>query len=244
MTVRPILFSAPMVRSILREIERPGTGKTQTRRVLNPQPAEWQAQVIDITAPTFEEDEGGWGQWVTEWSEPCREMPMGEPNREVWRPLRGLRFAVGDVLWVRETWSIPNAYLDPARRSTALGLLTYKATPWSIPGAWRPSIHMPRWASRLTLVVTDVRVERLQSISETDAIAEGAEQYSSSILLHRDRPYDAALNGIYREGFSELWEGLNGARGLGWTANPWVCAVSFVPHAMNVDAFLAQKEAA
>lgn len=86
----------------------------------------------------------------------------------------------------------------------------------------RPSIHMPRWASRLLLEITEVRVERLQSIAEEDAKAEGLEPkpgtYTADFVLHG-----------YVDAFAELWGKLNGPRGFGWDANPWVWAISFKP---------------
>ncbi len=113
---------------------------------------------------------------------------------------------VGDTLWVRETFSLsPDGPIYRASGSDA-GMLE--------PGdriVWRPSIHMPRWAARLFLRVTDVRVERLQDISEADAIAEGRS-------LTRDDP---------RGYFPETWDSLNARRGYGWDANPWLWVISF-----------------
>jgi hypothetical protein len=84
---------------------------------------------------------------------------------------------------------------------------------------WRPSIHMPRWASRITLEVTDVRVERLQDITEEDAKAEGAEARAHGVD-------DAAAFGLrHRVGFADLWESINGAGS--WDANPWVWRIAF-----------------
>ncbi|MBU9388980.1 hypothetical protein KTE71_15765, partial [Burkholderia multivorans] len=88
---------------------------------------------------------------------------------------------------------------------------------------WRPSIHMPRAAARITLEITGVRVERLQSISESDARAEGV-----TIEEHHTRGYCA---GAYRppsiRAFHDLWDSLNAARGHGWDVNPWVWAIEF-----------------
>jgi hypothetical protein len=83
---------------------------------------------------------------------------------------------------------------------------------------WRPSIHMPRWASRITLEVTDVRVERVQEISEEDAKTEGV---TPSIV---GEWWDHLK---YRAGFQTLWNSINEKRGFGWDENPWVWVVEF-----------------
>jgi hypothetical protein len=218
-----------MVRAILREIEQPGTGKTQTRRVLNPQPLQWQARVIDVLPPSQNED-GEWGQVETVWSGPL--VPgMCEPDHEEWHPLRGVRYRIGDRLYVRETWAPLGAltHSDPGVQALAdRGF--YRADESTVEGEisrWRPGIHMPRWASRITLIVTDVRVQQLQEISEEDARAEGC------------IPDDDSLNpnhiGPARSIFHNLWDSLNSDRGYGWEANPWVAAYTFQPIAGNID---------
>lgn len=95
---------------------------------------------------------------------------------------------------------------------------------------WRPAIHMPRWASRITLAVTDVRVQRLQDISEDDAKAEGVERLKSGRGYYSVEHGKAAVHfGVYhdyaKEAFAELWNSINGA--TSWEANPWVWAISF-----------------
>lgn len=194
MRERPIVFSSPMVRAILA-----GT-KTQTRRVMKPQP-------VEMTGAA----KGGILH------EPCR---YGTPS---------------DHLWVREAWADlteshgqPWERYNPQTRLYERGkspFVWYRAD-GEQPGAgsgdepgterWRPSIHMPRWASRITLEVTGVRVERLQEISEADAIAEGVEP-----VLYPPDGGDAP----HVEGFRDLWSWINGA-GL-WEANPWVWVVEF-----------------
>ncbi len=116
---------------------------------------------------------------------------------------------VGDRLWVRETWCYYGA------GDAHLG---YKATDEICPDAidkWKPSIYMPRAASRIMLEVTEVRVQRLQDISEEDAIAEGIpkDDWFGLLTVKRD--------------FQELWNAINEKRGYGWDSNPWVWAVSF-----------------
>ena len=94
---------------------------------------------------------------------------------------------------------------------------------------------MPRWASRLTLVVTDVRVQRLQGISGPDAKAEGV----SSLLSGTER---LGPNGSYRSNFKDLWNSINESRGFGWDANPWVVAVTYETHHCNIDQMEAPDE--
>lgn len=239
----PILFSGSMVRAILREIEQPGTGKTQTRRVLNPQPATFTPHVIDIGQPYFDDDEGRWGQIETEWSSPGWDAPMGEPMREIFVPLP-IRIKVGDRLYVRETWAPLDAltHSDPGTQALAdRGF--YRADDSTVEGEisrWRPGIHMPRWASRITLIVTDVRVQRLQEISQEDAIAEGpgfvgkiTGEVCESVAAHR-----LGIGPRWRtprDWYADLWDSLNAYRGHGWEANPWVAAYTFRPILGNID---------
>lgn len=198
MTERPILFSAPMVRAIL------AGQKTQTRRVItglpeNPQNVRRCAHYIKCDAP----------------------YRSGTVSLRI--PLRTLE---GDRLWVRETWCQP----DPTQRDALYRadcdegqLEMEREVRREIgPGAyvpWKPSIHMPRWASRITLDATLVRVQRLQEISEADALAEGVDPSEWTGGPANDAP---------RAAFAELWDRINGKRpGCSWEANPWVRAVSF-----------------
>lgn len=115
---------------------------------------------------------------------------------------------VGDHLWVRETWA-PHAWPPTGPSYQYAADDQYPA-----PERWRPSIHMPRAASRITLEVLNVRVERLHDISEEDAKAEG-------VTLKGTSRYD----GEARDAFEALWCGINGADS--WEANPWVWCISF-----------------
>lgn len=195
MKERPILFSAPMVRAIL-----DGT-KTQTRRIVKHPAAEGKS---------------GWHPTTTGW----QYLPGGSerPVCPYGRP--------GDRLWVRETHA-PAADCWGAweRRmcmdSTGPAPIIHYQADGGDPfiERWRPSIHMPRWASRINLEITSVRVERLQDISEADAIAEGI---SKSDRTGGWLPGNcAAPEWAYRE----LWEQINGAGS--WEANPWVWVVEF-----------------
>lgn len=220
---RPIIFSASMVHALL------AGRKTQTRRILKPQPPEWQAMVIDITKPMQDED-GHWGQVETIWSGPLS-AGMCEPDREEWRPLKGLRYTVGCRLWVREAFSGFHGVdenFPPSLWPRRVDELWYWADGNPGSGDWtrpKPSIHMPRWASRLTLDVTDVRVQRLQDISEADALAEGIERLQFP---------ECGEWGWPQRRFRELWGSLHGEEA--WDANPWVAALTFTVERRNIDA--------
>ena len=195
MKERPILFSGPMVRALLA-----GT-KTQTRRVVKPQPAPDQqprtvigssgfVYVMD-NAPLLSYPEVRRVRW---------DCPYGQP---------------GDRLWMRESFSGPwcmeaqdGIAAAPPSKWGESSQIWYWADGEPTHGDWtrpRPSIHMPRWASRITLEITSVRVERLQDISEADAIAEGVYTDPASPA------YDA---------YAQLWDEINGPGS--WAANPWV----------------------
>lgn len=247
MNVKPILFSGPMVRAILREIEAPGTGKTQTRRVIKPRPWNEAGDCVQIHIAKSATYIQGWdGRWYFSF-----EHPRGGP-------LTGYlaQWNVGDLLWVREAWRTLHTWdcLKPSHLADDISKITYEADPerrnplWAF-GKLRPSMFMPRWASRLTLEVTGVKVERLQDISEEDARAEGATivPYGTppgvpekEAFHHGQKmtpPYDAfeTASASYRH----LWNIINGPGA--WGANPWVAAITFRPHLCNIDAFLKER---
>lgn len=121
----------------------------------------------------------------------------------------------GDWLWVRETWA-PAATEGYDKRDDG-GLIWYRATDERVcMGPWRPSIFMPRQVSRIMLEITDVRVERLQDITEEDAKAEGVAAW-----------HDTANGTVYRPEFEMLWDSINGKRGYGWDMNPWIWVIEF-----------------
>ena len=205
MTEHPILFSAEMVRAILRG------DKTQTRRAIKPQPpAEAESVSRQLCSQQIPEFDGAWQWWA------------GKPQTPITKPLFCPYGAPGDTLWVRETWA-------PHPHGVMRCGAVYRADPDAVPdaGRWRPSIHMPRWASRITLRITAVCVERLQDISEDDAIAEGValERYvpiSDSAGKHASgeaEPTDPVAE------YRDLWNRINGAGA--WDYNPWVWALSF-----------------
>ena len=190
MKERPILFSAPMVRAILEG------RKTQTRRVVKDLPADVFEEVgRDVLTGEYHFVKGALG-----YTRACR---YGER---------------GDRLWVRETWRPALEHLSECTSSKDVRFAaSVSEAEWAI-SRWRPSIHMPRWASRINLDVIGVRVERLQEISEADALAEGALQPWTGL----DRGSDTRTA---RSEFEALWASINGAES--WAANPWVWVVEF-----------------
>jgi hypothetical protein len=228
--------------------------KTQTRRIIKPQPASFTPNVIDIHAPFFDEEREEWGQIETIWSTPSFDSPRGEPMREEWRPLK-LPARAGDRLWVRENFAIvpATAYrmsdgvqqtVDPDDWDMA----AIYAAGWerSIP-KWRPSIHMPRWASRLTLVVESVKVERLQDISEAAAVAEGCGLTGEQIAINEElrlRPPPVHgdcwhLNTAIGN-FISTWCAIHGGIDA-WDANPFVAAITFRAIKANIDSVEARN---
>lgn len=123
----------------------------------------------------------------------------------------------GDCLWVRESFRLS----VPAHEGQT-GYPIYRANFKDDPilGIWKPSIHMPRWASRITLEITGVRVERVRDISEEDAKAEG---------WPRDQELFPTVNTSYKANlwFERLWDSINAERGFGWDVNPWVWVLEF-----------------
>jgi hypothetical protein len=225
MTVRPILFSGPMVRALL------DGRKSQTRRVMKPQPTnvancdriEWHTK-------------SGW----------C-EASEDQFARLIMEDLAHLLpYAVGDLLWVREAWRVDarfDSYKPRELPRTAHPNLDYLATAkpddFGLAGKTRASFFMLRWASRLTLRVTEVRVQRLREISEEDAKAEGA-PFDTEACDHKRHTCDeiGCSGPGYRGGFATLWDSLNAKRDGGafsWASNPWVVAVSFEVIRANVN---------
>lgn len=246
---RPILFSAPMVRALLA-----GT-KTQTRRIVKgvpPRPApnchprntpRHPAPYLDSYCgqpKTAANPRGMSTEWMW-WQVDDR---CGYPSFKV-------KFAPGDRLWVREAWR-PNwsaegyredlgrvarpSDFDPA--TTAIEYLADDTH--ELNGKNRPGIHMPRWASRLTLTVTNVRVQRLQDISEEDAAAEGMDDATAQLVLSADERHMLAYahiatpHALSRIIFETVWEQINGPES--WPANPWIAAYTFTVERQNIDA--------
>lgn len=239
-TERPILFTAPLVRAIL------AGDKTQTRRVINPQPPTCEGETLPFDPPRWQtpavvgadgelgpapEDEFGISCVDGEWGRRC---PYGAP---------------GDRLWVREAFRLPALFDDyspsevgeqslKAGHDSEWCPLLYEASGdtagsqeelehFEVPtegwGRLRPSIHMPRWASRIELEVVDVRVQRVRETSHADARAEGVEH---ALGDHVDLVPDYT-GSVHQHGFAQLWNRINASRGYGWDANPWVWVVEF-----------------
>lgn len=221
MSDRPIIFSAPMVRALL------DGRKSQTRRVLK------HPKGIDINiASTVQTDHPIWIQF---------DHPKGGPLSCVKWP-----YAPGDRLYVREAWRVGSQFDHLPPRDLPQPAVIYAADR-GYSSRLRPSIHMPRWASRLPLIVTDVRVQRLQEISETDAKDEGLATVTKDGNLWKWGIADSdGLPGNDDHGwhwrewevdpraaFKRLWNSLHGPDA--WSINPWVVAVSFTVHRCNID---------
>lgn len=223
MKERPILFSGEMVRAVLEN------RKTQTRRVI---------KFCKKHKENLCRSMGGgyhtalqFGKYGPEWS-PYGSAPM-QPFPYVDGKLSDSNHIgyfcpygkTGDRLWVRETWRAKtNDDCHPAGFIVGIEA-AYKAdlkqdTHFDHSKPWKPSIHMPRWASRITLEITNVRVERLQDISHEDAKAEGVERCLINDLSALKRHGSGAI-----ALFKELWETLNGPGS--WEKNPWVWVIEF-----------------
>lgn len=202
MKKRPILFNAEMVRAVL------DGRKTVTRRVVKPQPILNHPYSIFLHGYTFMSADGKAvrAEWTSREPRPqgiLQFCPYGSP---------------GDRLWVRQKF----------RQCDRCGAVNFDNSVSAFPnnckacddvlGKWTPSIHMPRWASRILLEVVSVRVERVAEISEIDAKAEGVDPSDDTW----------APRGFgHRSAFKLLWNAINYKRGYGWDKSPWVWVVEF-----------------
>jgi hypothetical protein len=237
-TDRPILFSAPMVRALL------DGRKTQTRRILKDVPPSPGDDALNPNCQIRHEH-----AYLDAYCSANRTPlnPRGMSSKWCWwtrddrqcLPAFNTRFAPGDRLWVRETWRMNQG---GAINDAAGGQVDYVEphvdfrADYGNPGlGWKPGIHMPRAKSRLTLTVTDVRVQRLQEISEADAIAEGIEAATAPHEGWQHYGERDGLPGIIAvDSYRTLWDSINGAGA--WKANPWVVAVTFTVERRNIDA--------
>ena len=237
MKITPMLFNDEMVRAIV------DGRKTQTRRIVKPRRG-WPIDFIggvgswdDPSCWGFESESGEF--WTLQADEgehqiPC---PYGKP---------------GDLIYVRETFGEWPA-ADSDRREDSM---IYRATDddWECRMFnWKASIHMPRWASRLTLKIKSVRIERLQDISEEDAKAEGVspncvlkdhsecgDHHGEYIRYANPMDWDDAPAYSATESFQTLWDAINGLDS--WDANSWVWRVEYEPIMQNVDVYLSELE--
>jgi len=220
---KPIIFSTPMVKAIL------DGRKTITRRVIKPQPPE---DIFELCGP--------------EWYEPTIVDKDGEeiPGNPVYGVYDnwgewGVKcpYKPGDVLWVRETWGVSIAM---AGNVIYKADYTNKKAPLAEGEKWRASIHMPKTATRIWLKVTNVRVERLQEITEEDVAAEGVKQLENG-MWESDFQFGWFYNPIIA--FKRLWNSLNAKKGYGWNVNPWVFVIEFRRLSNEEMSYLQAKEA-
>lgn len=242
MKERPILFSAPMpmVRAIL------DGSKTQTRRIAKPRK---HPSLLDGTwSDSYILDPGNRG-WL------MKDCPFGKVGdrlyvRETWRigawredGRLAIDYAASPEITNTPWVTIPDDYCGKLFEAQWVGVCSelikkgirpdddgnYHWDACKAPLKWRPSIHMPRWASRITLEITSVRIERLREISEADAECEGSEPIDFTSFSGREvelLDYPLTEYGDnYRNGFAFLWESIYGIGS--WQANPWVWVVSF-----------------
>lgn len=218
---KPIIFSAPMIQALLA-----GT-KTQTRRAMKSQPEHCiSLSELHRTYPA---------SYPNHWAEAGASIvQLRDGEAPYWECPYG---TVGDLIWVRESWAADSQVDSVPPRQLSKGEPIFYPADGSVretgcsmiaPGKSRPSIHMPRWASRLTLRITDVRVQRLQGISGADAVDEGA--------LSR-----LPDNGIAQSQFQDMWASIYGPDS--WHTNPWVWAISFDVIQANVDTVLREQAA-
>lgn len=224
MSDKPIIFNGEMVQALL------DGRKTQTRRVLK---GVGRDNCLAIKRPASLKH--------------LRTHAIDTPEHPHLLPIS---VSIGDRLWVRENCFIaPQGWTDspinpcgPYNQEVG-----YSANEGTIEAAQdynikqTPSIHMNRWASRITLTVTDVRVQWAQDISEADARDEGANHATAVTFLSADElavlasAEILAPHAVHRIIFEELWNSINEKRGYGWDTNPWVAAYTFTVHKSNID---------
>lgn len=224
MKSRPILFKGEMVRALL------DGRKTQTRRIVDPQPVvtadeakvlpeAWASGFIDVRCPY---GKPGDRLWV---KETWRIGAWNEDGGEIAVDYLADNFSRREWLQVPEADDFEKYWLQCCDDCDKAGVKTdedgkYHWEPGQSPCRIRPSIFMPRWASRITLEITNVRVERLQDISEADAIAEGMQAVTTARALHGESLPPPAFTQ-----YADLWESINGPGS--WDANPWVWVIEF-----------------
>jgi hypothetical protein len=227
---RPILFSGPMVRAIL------DGSKTQTRRVITDQPWKHPGGKYEPHDPFVHADgiTWGWMSGVVSYTENDQRCRYGAPGDRLWvreaHAVLDMRSDVTDFAVAREPrgeWPASVTYLAD---DSTLWFPNVDARDWRIGFdndhvIRRPSIHMPRWACRLVLELTDVRVERVQAITNDDAVDEGCLGGGEPF---RDGEGEWRVPNVSpRDEYRALWDSLNAKRGFGWDVNSWVWVLSF-----------------
>ena len=238
MADRPIIFSAPMVRALL------AGRKTQAQRICKADVPTMPALNNVVHRPPKHER-----PYLDSYCGAQKSAANPRGMSEIWcwwtrddrcGPQFKIPFVPGDRLWVRESWQLHSLATDVCTVAYAASInaswteaheqfpdhYAQGRSPKPFQAGWRPSIHMPRWASRLTLEVTDVRVQRLQDISRDDVLAEG--------IVERQGLPIADVHAGWHEPFADLWCSLHGADA--WSANPWVAALTFTVTHTNIDA--------
>lgn len=242
------LFTAPMVLALLREARQPGAGKTQTRRLLTPDNTYFNGRHWTKALKAQQ-----WN-WDGAWVDPGP-SPAGNPGPYLKLPwlagddwLEGTvhriypRVQPGDRIWVRESWRVSKDLDAVAPRDLDRTTMPewMASDPDLYDGRIRASMHLPRWASRLTLIVTEVRVQRLHDVSKEDARAEGAYVAPRSRRV-ADNYAAMAVAGVWfasaRGWYADLWNRINGPGS--WDANPWIVAYTFTVHQQNINAMTA-----
>jgi hypothetical protein len=209
----PMIFTADSVRAILA-----GT-KTQTRRVIKPQPP------LDAQTVGCNNSEAPGGPKFFFWKGVPVDGPIPSDGSAMYWPQGGVSCphgGVGDVIWVKETTWRNGGYVATEKPTIANdGKLS--------------ALFMPRWASRITLEIVGVRVERLQDITDEDARAEGGEdrwcECTPDTNCNRGKNCEAGRTD--RDWYAALWDSLNAKRGFGWDANPFVWVYEFAPKAVT-----------
>ena len=200
MKERPILFNVEMVRALL------DGRKTMTRRVAK------------LNAAGRVQLPGSPHNWHCEDPDAWLACPYGQPGDRLWVKER---HSFNDIMKsaTPHCWLVDVEYSDGTERNILAETKKPKLTRERGEIGWRPSIHMPRWSSRILLEITNVRVEHVQEISEEDALNEG--------ITYHDLPNNGLDPMRARTWFRGLWETINAARGFGWDVNPWVWVVEF-----------------
>ena len=234
MTIKPMIFSGPMIRALL------DGRKSQTRRILKPQPEQNSAGLWVYPPYSHKITKKNWHGFCQADEEGLRRFAT-----------RHAPYQSGDLLWCREAWRpqmdkdlwccveyrADGSRIKPKIKDDNMGecfaaqchavdpdLRKHGIEPE--PLRWRPPIHMPKWASRLTLRVTGVRVERVQDINGDALREEGLDIPPGPPLSPRETEY-------WRPAFADLWNSIHGPDA--WSRNDWVAAVSFLPILKNVD---------